>query len=140
MSEVPDWNDFNRKIIEEFRSNGGKVGPPFAGADLLILTSTGAKTQLPRTSPLVYLKDGERLVIIASKAGMPTHPDWYHNLVARPEATVEVGTETYQVQATIETGTERKRLFDAMAARMPVFTEYEQKAPREIPVFTLTRK
>ncbi len=99
-----DASDFNRAIIAEFRSNGGRVGGPFEGAPLLLLTSTGAKSGAQRTTPVVYLPDGERMVIFASKAGAPTHPGWYHNLLAHPAASVEVGTETVAVQASEVTG------------------------------------
>ena len=92
-------SDWNRQIIEEFRSNGGKVGGSFAGAPLLLLTTTGARSGIARTTPVMYLPDGERLIIFASKAGASTNPDWYHNLVAHPEATVEVGSETFKVTA-----------------------------------------
>ena len=91
-------NDWNSKIIEEFRANGGKVGGPFEGAPLLLLTTTGAKSGQRRTSPLMYMPDNNRMIIFASKAGAPTNPDWYHNLVAHPEATIEVGTETFRCQ------------------------------------------
>ena len=139
MADKPNWDDYNRGVVEEFRANGGKVGGDFANASMLILTCTGAKSGQPRTIPLVYSRDGERIVIIASKAGLPTHPDWYHNLVAHPDATLEIGTEKFPVHATVESGTERQRLFDQAAALMPVFKEYEKKAPREIPVITLKR-
>ncbi|MBV9392670.1 MAG: nitroreductase family deazaflavin-dependent oxidoreductase, partial [Verrucomicrobia bacterium] len=91
---MTDRNDWNRKIIEEFHANGGKVGGPFEGANLLLLTTTGAKSGQRHTTPLVYLSDRDRMIIFASKAGAPTNPDWYHNLLAHPQATVEVGTET----------------------------------------------
>ncbi|MFI6047500.1 nitroreductase family deazaflavin-dependent oxidoreductase [Nocardia sp. NPDC051321] len=132
-------SDWNSQIIEEFRSNAGKVGGPFDGADLLLLTTTGAKSGLSRTTPVAYLRDGANLVIIASKAGAPTSPDWYHNLRANPEVTVEVGTETHKATATpITEGPERDRLYAAMVEVMPGFAEYEQKTDRVIPVVTLT--
>ncbi|PXX61547.1 deazaflavin-dependent oxidoreductase (nitroreductase family) [Nocardia tenerifensis] len=131
-------SDWNTKIIEEFRANEGKVGGPFEGKDLLLLTTTGAKSGLPRTSPVAYLRDQGRLVIIASKAGAPTSPDWYHNLRANPDVTIEIGTETHQATATpIPTGPERDRLYAAMVEIMPGFAEYEQKTTRTIPVVTL---
>lgn len=136
---MAEMNDFNRKVIDEFRANSGKVGPPFAGAPMILLTTKGARSGRTYTTPLVYSRDGDRLVIIASKAGAPKHPDWYHNLIANPIITVEVGTEKFQVKAHATSGAERERLYNAQAAMMPVFNEYRQKAKREIPVFTLER-
>jgi deazaflavin-dependent oxidoreductase (nitroreductase family) len=136
MAEVTDWN---RAIIEEFRANGGKVGGQFAGAPLLVLTTTGAKTGKQRTHPLVYLPDGDRLIVFASKGGAPTSPDWYHNLVANPTATVEVGNETFEVKATELTGEERDRIYAKQAELMPGFAEYQEKTTRTIPVVVLER-
>src|ERR687894_782127 len=125
---------FNQQIIEEFRANDGKVGGQFEGAPMLLLTTTGAKTGRRLTSPLVYGKDGERLLIFASKAGAPTNPAWYHNLVANPTVTLEVGTETFEARATVVTGEERDRLYAEQAKRMPGFATYQQNTPRVIPV------
>ena len=133
-------NDWNSKIIEEFHANGGKVGGPFEGAPLLLLTTTGAKSGQRRTTPLVYMPDGDRMIIFASKAGAPTNPDWYHNLVAHPQVTVEVGTETFEAQAIVITGEERDRLYAQQAARNPGFAEYETKTTRLIPVIALERQ
>ena len=130
---------FNRDLVKEYRANGGTVTGPFAGRPLLLLTTTGARSGEPRTTPLVYTTDGERLVIIASKGGAPTNPAWYHNLTANPEATVELGTERFQVRAEVAQGEERDRLFEAQAAQMPNFAEYQQKTSRRIPVVTLQR-
>lgn len=133
---MPDWNS---QIIEEFRGNAGKVGGTFEGRDLLLLTTTGAKSGLPRTNPVAYVRDGDKLVVIASKAGAPTSPDWYHNLRANPEVTIEIGTETHKAIATpITSGPERDRLYAAMVEVMPGFAEYEQKTDRVIPVVTLS--
>jgi deazaflavin-dependent oxidoreductase (nitroreductase family) len=132
-------SDFNENVINEFRANGGKVGGPFEGAPMMLLTTTGAKSGRARTSPVVYTRDGDRFVIIASKAGAPTNPDWFHNLVASPEVTAEVGTETFPARATVTSGEERARLYDAQAALMPGFAEYAQKTTREIPVVVLDR-
>ena len=134
-----EMHEFNRKIIDEFRANGGKVGGQFAAAPLLLLTTTGAKSGKPRTTPLVYTKDGNRMVLIASMAGAPNNPDWYHNLKAHPTATVELGREKFQVKATVTAGAERERLYDAQAALMPIFNDYRKKTTREIPVFVLER-
>jgi deazaflavin-dependent oxidoreductase (nitroreductase family) len=136
---VADRNEFNEKVIAEFRANGGKVGPPFEGAPMILLTHKGAKTGKERTNPLVYTTDGDRYVIIASKAGAPTSPDWYHNIVANPEVTVEVGNEKFEARAEVVTGEERRRLYDAQAALMPGFREYQDKTTREIPVVVLHR-
>ena len=133
-------NDWNSKIIEEFRTNGGKVGGPFEGASLLLLTTTGAKSGQRRTTPLVYLPDGDRMIIFASKAGAPTNPDWYHNLVAHPQVTIEVGTETFEAASVVITGEERDRLYAQQAARNPGFAEYEKKTTRQIPVIALERQ
>ena len=132
-------NDFNQALIAEYRANGGKVGGPFANAPLLLLTSTGAKSGKPRTMPLVYTTDGDHIVVIASKGGAPTSPDWYHNLVAHPEATIELGTETFNVRAIVTEGEERQRLYDQQAALMPNFAEYQKKTTRQIPVVILER-
>jgi deazaflavin-dependent oxidoreductase (nitroreductase family) len=132
-------NDFNQSLIEEFRANDGKVTGVFAGRPLLLLTTTGAKSGRPRVSPLVYTTDGDRIVTIASKGGAPTNPDWYHNLVANPFVTVELPGETFQARATVIEGEERQRLYDAQAALMPGFAEYQQKTTRQIPVVVLER-
>ncbi|MEU0505848.1 nitroreductase family deazaflavin-dependent oxidoreductase [Nocardia sp. NPDC005998] len=130
--------DWNKNIIEEFRTNNGKVGGPFEGKDLLLLTTTGAKSGLPRTNPTAYIRDGDRLVIIASKGGAPGNPDWYHNLLANPKVKLEIGTQTIEATATpITAGPERDRLYAAMVAAMPGFAEYETKTTRVIPVVTL---
>jgi deazaflavin-dependent oxidoreductase (nitroreductase family) len=132
-------SDFNRRLVEEFRANNGKVGGPFADRPLMVLTTIGAKSGLPRTIPLVYTRDGDRLVIIASKGGAPTNPDWYHNLVANPTATVELPGKTFQVTAAIAQGTARDRLFGQQAAQMPGFADYQRNTTRRIPVIVLER-
>ncbi len=133
-------NNFNQAIIADFRAHGGKVTmDPFVGAPVLLLTTTGAKSGQPRTSPLVYARDGDRYVIFASKGGAPTNPDWYHNLVAHPTVTVEVGAEKFQATATVPDGAERDRLFDAQARAMPGFAEYQKNTTRRIPVMVLER-
>jgi deazaflavin-dependent oxidoreductase (nitroreductase family) len=133
-------SDFNQKLIAEFRANGGKVGGEFAGRPLLLLTTIGAKSGQPRISPLAYVTDGDRIVIIASKGGAPTNPDWYYNLLANPTVTVELGTERFQAQATVVTDSqEHDRLYAKMVERLPGFAEYQQKTSRIIPVITLER-
>ena len=134
------FNDFNKKLMAEFHENGGKVGGRFADTDVLILTTTGAKTGQTRWNPLVYSKDGDRFVIVASKGGAPTSPDWYYNLVAHPSAVVEVGDDVISVEATIAAGAERDRLYAQHAARMPLFDQYAKNTTRVIPVVVLTRK
>ena len=133
-------DDFNRPIIEEFHANGGKVGGPFEGVPLLLLTTAGAKSGKQRINPLAYTTDGERLVILASKNGAPTHPDWYYNIVAHPDVTVEVGTDTFAARAIVADSAERDRLFANMAAMLPIYAEYQAKIARTIPVVVLTRK
>ena len=140
MSTNADMRTFNQAIIEEFRANGGKVGGQFEGAPMLLLTTTGAKTGRRLTSPVVYARDGDRLLIFASNAGVPTHPAWYHNLVANPTVTVEVGAETFEARATVVTGEERDRLYAEQAKRMPGFATYQQNTTRVIPVVALERQ
>ena len=135
MSEL---NDFNQHVMKEFRANRGKPGGQLANMPLLLLTTTGAKSGRAITQPLVYTRDGDRIVIVASFAGGPKNPPWYHNLVANPEATVELGSERFRVRATATSGEERQRLFNRHAEQMPIFTEYQQKTTRQIPVFVLT--
>ena len=132
-------NDRNKAIIDEFRANAGKVGGPFAGRTLLLLHSVGAKSGQPRVNPVAYVPDGDRLIIIASKGGAPTNPDWYYNLVANPLATVEVGTEQFPVRAAVAVEPERTRLYNQMVAVMPGFAEYKLKTTRVIPVIILSR-
>ena len=134
MSSTPHWNT---GIIDEFRANAGKVGGPFAGRTLLLLHTIGAKTGQERVNPVAYVKDGDRFVIIASKGGSPNNPDWYHNLLAHPLVTIEVGTEKFQVQAEVTSEPERTRLYNKMVGMMPSFADYQKKTTRQIPVFTL---
>ncbi len=133
-------NDFNRKIIEEFRANGGETFGPFKGRPLLLLTTKGAKSGESRTTPLVYSKDGDRLVIIASMGGAPKHPAWFLNLSANPKVTVEVGRERFTARASVAEAGERERLYAQQAAMMPAFTEYQEKTTRRIPVVVLERQ
>lgn len=136
---MADRNDFNASIIDEFRANDGKVGGPFEGAPMLLLTTTGAKSGQPRTVPVVYLPDGDRQVVFASKAGAPTNPDWYHNLRANPDVSVELGDERFDARAVVLTGDERDRLFATQADRNPGFKDYQAKTTRVIPVVALER-
>jgi deazaflavin-dependent oxidoreductase (nitroreductase family) len=133
-------NEWNKKIIEEFRANNGKVGGQFANTSLLLLHTTGAKSGKPRINPVAYTTDGDRLIISASKGGAPTNPDWYYNLVANPKVDIEVGTEEFRAKAQIAKEPERTQLYEQMAAKYPGFAEYEHKTERTIPVITLTRQ
>lgn len=136
MSEVRNWN---AKIVEEFRANEGRVGGPFEGAPILLLHTTGARSGIERVNPMMFLDlDGHRYVF-ATKAGADTHPDWYHNLVAHPEVTVEVGTDTYRATATAVSGPERDRIYSEQSRRVPTFGEYQSKTSRVIPVVEITR-
>lgn len=133
--------DFNKNIITEFRENGGKVGGMFKGVPLLLLTTTGAKSGEPRTSPVVYMKEGDKYVIVASYAGSDKNPAWYHNVVANPKVTIEVGEAKFDATATVvlDDRAERDRLYGKMAARVSNFAEYEKKTDRVFPVVTLSR-
>ena len=135
-----DRNEWNRRTIEEFRANGGKVGGMWEGRPLLVLTTTGAKSGQPRTHAVMYLRDGDRLLVFASKGGAPTNPDWYHNLVVHPEVTVEVGNETYPAIAAVLSGEERDRLYARWAQLYPQFGEYQARTNRKIPVIALERR
>jgi deazaflavin-dependent oxidoreductase (nitroreductase family) len=130
-------NDFNQQIIDEFRANDGKVGGPFEGAPMVLLHTIGAKSGQERVNPVVYQADGDRLVIFASKAGAPTHPDWYHNLLAHPRTKVEVDGRTVEISARVAEGDERERLWNRQKEQMPGFADYEQKTTRRIPVVIL---
>jgi deazaflavin-dependent oxidoreductase (nitroreductase family) len=131
-------NDFNAQIIEEFRAHEGRVGGQLANMPLVLLHHTGAKSGQSRVNPLAYLRDDERYVIFASKAGAPTNPDWYHNLKAHPDAKIEVGTDTLEVTASEASGEQRDRLFQKMADNSPQFGEYAEQTDRVIPVIVLT--
>ena len=136
MSEA---NERNQKIIAEFRANGGKVNGPFEGRTLLLLHTKGAKSKQERINPVAYVRDGERYVVIASKGGAPTNPDWYYNIVADPELTIEVGTEKFKVRAKVADEPERTRLYNKMVEMMPGFDDYRKKTTRKIPVIVLAR-
>ncbi len=131
------WQERNEGVIEEFRANGGKVK---GWAPLILLTTTGAKTGQRRIIPLMYVSDGDRVLAIASKGGSPKHPLWYHNLLAHPEVTVEVGSEKFDATARVLTGEERERAFARAAEVFPPYAEYQKKTPREIPVIALERR
>lgn len=132
-------SDFNKQIIEEFRANDGKVGGFFAKNTLLLLHTIGAKSGKERVNPLVTFEDGDRLVVVASKGGAPSHPDWYYNIIANPIVSVEYGTDKFQARANVTSEPERTRLYEQMEGKMASFSEYKKKAGRVIPVVTLTR-
>jgi deazaflavin-dependent oxidoreductase (nitroreductase family) len=136
--DMSDLNERNKKIIDEFRANGGKVGGNFEGKTLLLLRTRGAKSGQERINPVACIKDGDRYAVIASKGGAPTHPDWYYNVIANPLVTVEVGTEKFEAHASVAEEPERIRLYDQMVAMMPGFDDYRRKTARVIPVIILT--
>jgi len=137
---MADQNDYNRQLIEDFRANRGKNGGPFAGRPLLLLTTTGAKSGQRRTTPMMFIPDGDRLLVIASNVGAPAHPDWYRNLVAHPDVTVEVGAETFDATAVVTQGAERDRLWTRVVELYPFFTGHQAKTTRQIPVIALSRR
>ncbi len=134
MADAEDWN---QKIIEEFRANGGKVGGQFEGAPLLLLHTTGARTGTERINPVMYQAVDGGYAVFASKGGAPTNPDWYHNLRANPEADAEVGVATVRVRARVAEGDERDRIWSRQKERYPGFADYEKSTSREIPVVIL---
>jgi deazaflavin-dependent oxidoreductase (nitroreductase family) len=140
LGTMTDANDPNRKIIEEFRANDGIVGGMFEGMPLLLLHHVGAKSGTERVNPLAYQRlPDDSVAVFASKGGYPTNPDWFHNLVANPEVTVEVGTDRYPAKARVATGDERERIWSAQKKAFPQFTEYEEKVSRQIPVIVLDK-
>ena len=128
--------NYNQKVIEQYRATGGKTDHPLS---LLLLTTTGAKSGEPRTSPVAFSRDGDHLIILASKGGAPTNPNWYHNILANPIVTVELGGDRFQARATMAEGDEYERLYSQHAAQMPGFAEYRTKTTRQIPVIILER-
>jgi deazaflavin-dependent oxidoreductase (nitroreductase family) len=132
-------SEFNKKVIEEFRANGGKVGGFFENMTLLLLHTVGAKSGEHRLNPTAYIKEGEELIIAASKAGADSHPDWYFNLIANPEVRVEVGDEEFSAVAESAQEPERTHLYDKLKKKYPGFVEYEQKTKRVIPIIKLSR-
>jgi deazaflavin-dependent oxidoreductase (nitroreductase family) len=129
--------DFNSKIIAEFRANGGKVGGPFEGAPVLLLHTTGAKTGQQRVNPMMYQKLGDGYAVFASKGGAPTNPDWYHNLVAHPRVQAEIGTETVELDARVADAQTREPIWTAWKTAYPGFADYERNTTRQIPVVIL---
>jgi deazaflavin-dependent oxidoreductase (nitroreductase family) len=136
MTMPQDVKSANRELIERFRAEGGAP----EGRPLLLLTTTGARSGRPYTTPMMRIDDGERLLVVASNAGAPKHPDWYRNLVAHPEVTVEITGDTYQAEAVPLRGEERDRVFAAICERYPFFADHQAKVTRQIPVVALTAK
>jgi len=134
-----DFQGYNAALIDEFRNNGGHVTGMFENAPVVLITTTGAKSGKRRTIPIVHTRDGDNVVIIASKGGAPTNPDWFHNLVANPDVTVELPNETFDARARVAEGDERDRLWRAQADAMPNFDEYQKGTTRLIPVVVLER-
>ena len=133
-------SDFNQAIIDEFRGNGGRVGGPFEGTPLLLLHTIGAKSRTPRVNPVAYQAIGEDYALFASKAGQPTNPDWYHNLLANPDVEIEVGTALMPVTARVAEGEERELIWTKQKSDFPGFAEYETMTDRTIPVVVLTKR
>lgn len=136
MTMPADMQAHNQQTIAEFRAAGGEL----AGRPLLLLTTTGARGKQPHTTPMMFVPDGDRLLVIASNAGAPRHPDWYHNLVANPAVTVEANGETYDATAVVTTGEQRDRLFAHIVAQFPFFNDHQAQVSRQIPVVTLVRR
>jgi deazaflavin-dependent oxidoreductase (nitroreductase family) len=133
-------NDYNQRLIEQFRADRSNNGDAFKGRPLLLLTTTGARSGQRRTTPMMYVRDGECLLVIASNAGAPKHPAWYHNLVAHPHVTVEVGRDTYDATAIVTEGAERQQLWDKVVEQYPFFADHQAKVTRQIPVVALERR
>lgn len=134
---MSDANDWNTRLIEEFRANGGKVGGQFAGAPLLLLHTTGARSGEERVNPVMYQDLGGPVAVFASKGGAPTNPAWYHNVMANPEVTAEIGTETRRFRARVATGDEREQIWARQKQDFPGFADYEANTTRQIPVVVL---
>jgi deazaflavin-dependent oxidoreductase (nitroreductase family) len=139
VSDTAALDDFNRGVVEEFRTNGGKVGGPFEGGSLLLLHTKGAKSGEPRLSPLAYLTVEDKVLIVGSYAGAPKHPAWVHNLRAEAKAHIEIGTESYDVTVRELPDDERDATYPKITEIAPVFAEYQAKTTRSIPLFELIR-
>jgi deazaflavin-dependent oxidoreductase (nitroreductase family) len=137
---MTEQQDYNRKLIEEFRANREAGGGAFDGRPLLLLTTTGARSGQPRTTPLMYVPDGDHLLLIASNSGAPVHPDWYRNLMAHPDVIVEVGGDTFDATAVVAQGERRHLLWSRIVEQYPFFTDHQAKVTRQIPVVILERK
>ncbi len=140
MTEIHDLNDWDRQIIEAFRANGGNVGGQFAGVPLLLLTTTGAKSGEPRTRPLAFLSEGGNIYVFAGNRGAPTNPSWYHNLVAHPDVTVELGAEKFEARAIVVDSAEGDRLGGIQVQKLPGLAGLQAKITRKVPAVLLERK
>jgi deazaflavin-dependent oxidoreductase (nitroreductase family) len=136
---MEEMDEYNRRLIEDFRAHGGKVSGEFERTPMLLLTSTGARSGQRHTTPMGYMPDSDRLIVFAANGGAPKNPDWYHNLVAHPQVTVEVGTETFAALAVVTQGTEREQLWIRGVAMFPFLAKHQAKTPRQIPVIALSR-
>ena len=136
---MTDQRDYTRKLIEQFRATRGAADDPFAGRPLLLLTTTGARSGQRHTTPVMYIPDGERLLVIASNAGAPAHPDWYRNLLVHPDVAVEVGVQSFDARATVVEGAERQQLWARIVEQYPFFAEHQAKVTRQIPVIAIER-
>ncbi len=135
-----DQNEYNRKLIEEFRATRSNPDWPFKGRPLLLLSTTGARSGERRTTPMMFMPDGDRLIVFASNAGAPAHPAWYYNLVAHPQVTVEIGNETFDAFAVVTEGAERNRIWSKTVELYPFFADHQAKTTRQIPVVALERQ
>jgi deazaflavin-dependent oxidoreductase (nitroreductase family) len=139
MSDTSDEKAFHARRVAEFRANGGKLNPPLDTHPLLVLTTTGAKSGEPRSTPMSYSTDGDRVIVVAANGGAAANPDWYHNLVANPVVTVELGGEAFKARATVAAEPERSRIFEQHATSRPNFVEFQGKTTRRLPVVVLER-
>jgi deazaflavin-dependent oxidoreductase (nitroreductase family) len=137
---MSDQNEYNRQLIEQFRANRGLAGGPLEGRSILLLTTTGARSGRRHTTPLMYVPEGTRLLVIASNIGAPSHPDWYRNLAAHPQVTVEVGEQTFDATAVVLEGAERERVWAGIVEQFPFFTAHQAKTTRQIPLVALERR
>ena len=137
---MTDQKAYNQQLIKEFREARDIGDVPLNGRPIVLLTTRGAKSLQPRTTPMMYIPDGERILVVASNAGAAAHPDWYHNLLAHPDVIVEVGLETYDAAAVITTGPERQKLWSNITAQYPFFAEHQAQVKRQIPVIALERR
>ena len=137
MPDTQNFNDWDQRIIEEFRANRGKVGGPFAGVPILLLTTTGAKSGVQRPRPLAYLSDGGHIYVFAGNRGGPTNPAWYHNLVAHPDVTVEVGSEKFTARAIVLNDADAERLGRVQLQKLPGLADTMSKITRKVPAILL---
>jgi deazaflavin-dependent oxidoreductase (nitroreductase family) len=136
---MSSYGEFNRNLVEDIRAHGKPTSGPFLGRDVLILTTKGARSKEERVTPVVYSRDGDRFVIIASKGGAPTHPHWYHNLREHPDVTIEVAGEKFRARAQVQDGDDYERLYQHHASKNPSFHDYRKRTTRKIPVVVLER-